>query len=81
MTPDDLARAACNGTAPLMDEPDRNEATAHWDTRRAQARALCRTCPVTDACRADILDQAPRDRTGIHAGQLWRQNHPNPTDL
>lgn len=60
------AFAACRGQGPLFFAGD--------VVSQAIAVAICRTCGVLDACRADVMaTESPDDRFGIVAGLTARQ--------
>lgn len=62
-----LAGAVCSpATAELFDPKDADETRAEAANRHAQAKALCRRCPVMEACLADALKHL---RVGVWGGQ------------
>jgi hypothetical protein len=62
-----LDGAVCSpATADLFDPKDAAETRAAAADRHAQAKALCRRCPVLEACLADALAQR---RVGVWGGQ------------
>lgn len=66
-----LDGAACVGRASLFDEAQPNEDGAAAAQRQLQALALCRGCPVLDACREWVASLPPRQRPpGVVAGRV-----------
>ncbi len=66
MVPEWHEQAACRGHGDLYFPPedaDRAEIAAAYDI----CRAICGSCPVVDACRADV--DRRRDPTGFYAGE------------
>ena len=60
-------RAACRGrSAPLFFPPTSSERRDERDDRERRAKAICRTCPVVDACRDYAL--SIREPHGIWGG-------------
>lgn len=53
--------AACAGKDPNIFFPTRGDSTA-----MARAKAICATCPVTDACLQRALDESLN--SGVHGG-------------
>ena len=60
--------AACKGKTELMFPKQHKDITYI-----AQARALCRTCPVIDNCLEYALEFPPADMHGVWAGLTSRQ--------
>lgn len=74
-----LAGAACVGLWEAFDSPHPGEEPADADYRHRTALALCRRCPVLDACAAWAAGLRGRDRPdGIIAGQIPQRKKTNP---
>jgi WhiB family redox-sensing transcriptional regulator len=59
--------AACRGLTSLMTLPALGRPSRHATVRIAQAKTLCRTCPVHDECLAWALS-VPDPAVGMIAG-------------
>lgn len=68
-----LVGAACTGQHPLFDDRIRGETPESQEARHHRARAICAGCPIRSNCQ-EVARQLPTDhRTGIWAGQLWKE--------
>lgn len=62
-----LEGAACAGKAPLFDARADGEPRMAYLNRYRQAAAICRTCPVLQACNQAAHASPPGQCTGIWA--------------
>lgn len=67
-----LTGAACKGRHELFDESPQGTTRTEVAARRHAATALCRTCPVLDACRLHDDQTNPYARpAGVVAGRIY----------
>lgn len=60
----DLGR--CRGLDPAIFHPDEEDELAV-----DEAKAICATCPVVDACREHAISR--REKFGVWGGTTWRE--------
>ncbi|MFC7961691.1 WhiB family transcriptional regulator [Rhodococcoides kroppenstedtii] len=71
-----LEDAACRGLQPAFDAEVHGETGDQADERLRGAIAVCRRCPVTDACDAARRVLPPRLVRGVWAGELFGRDWP-----